>query len=112
MGGEEARRYAPPYLIGQEKIKIFGEPDEDRACTSHVERTNWTLRGHLPRFTQLSNGFSRKKANLRAGLALYFAYYNFCRMHRRVHRMTPAMAAGSPAGLGAWPTCLAFAMEC
>src|SRR5215212_3653896 len=71
VGGEEARRYAPPRLIGQEKIKIFGEPDEDRACTSHVERTNWTLRGHLRRFTRLSNGFSRKKANLRAALALY-----------------------------------------
>ena len=31
-----------------------------------MERTNWTLRGHLRRFTRLSNGFSRKKANLRA----------------------------------------------
>jgi hypothetical protein len=26
-------------------------------------------------------------------LALYFAYYNFCQMHRSI-RMTPAMAAG------------------
>lgn len=26
-------------------------------------------------------------------LALYFAYYNFCRMHKSI-RMTPAMAAG------------------
>ena len=92
-GGEVARRYAPPRLIGQEKIKVSGEPDEDRACTSHVERTNWTLRGHLRRFARLSNGFSRKKANLRAALALYFAYYNFCRMHKSI-RMTPAMKAG------------------
>jgi hypothetical protein len=43
--------------------------------------------------TRLSNGFSRKRANLRAALALYFAYYNFCRMHKSI-RMTPAMAAG------------------
>jgi IS1 family transposase len=92
-GGEEARRYAPPRLIGQEKVTIYGSPDEDRICTSHVERTNWTLRGHLRRFTRLSNGFSRKKTNLRAALALYFAYYNFCRMHRAI-RMTPAMKAG------------------
>jgi len=92
-GGEEARRYAPPRLIGQEKIIVSGTPDEDRACTSHVERGNWTLRGHLRRFTRLSNGFSRKKANLRAALALYFAYYNFVRMHKSI-RMTPAMAAG------------------
>ena len=92
-GGEEGRRYAPPRLIGQEKIVVQGSPDEDRICTSHVERGNWTLRGHLRRFTRLSNGFSRKKANLRAALALYFAYYNFVRFHKSI-RMTPAMAAG------------------
>lgn len=91
--GEEARRYAPPRLIGQEKVTISGTPNEDKISTSHVERNNWTLRGHLRRFTRLSNGFSRKKANLRAALALYFAYYNFCRMHKTI-RMTPAMAAG------------------
>jgi len=91
--GEEARRYAPPRLIGQEKITISGTPDEDRICTSHIERANWTLRGHLRRFTRLSNGFSRKKTNLRAALALYFAYYNFVKFHRSI-RMTPAMAAG------------------
>ena len=93
VGGEEGRRYAPPRLRGQEKITVSGTPDEDRICTSHVERANWTLRGHLRRFTRLSNGFSRKKANLRAALALYFAYFNFCRMHKSI-RMTPAMAAG------------------
>jgi transposase-like protein/IS1 family transposase len=92
-GGEEARRYAPPRLIGAEKITISGNPEEDRICTSHVERANWTLRGHLRRMTRLSNGFSRKRSNLRAALALYFAYYNFCRMHKSI-RMTPAMAAG------------------
>jgi transposase-like protein/IS1 family transposase len=91
--GEEARRYSPPRLIGQEKIMISGAPEEDRICTSHIERGNWTLRGHLRRFTRLSNGFSRKKSNLRAALALYFAYYNFCRTHKTI-RMTPAMAAG------------------
>jgi transposase-like protein/IS1 family transposase len=93
VGGTEARRYAPPRLIGQEKIVISGSPNEDRICTSHVERTNWTLRGHLRRFTRLSNGFSRKKANLRAALALYFAYYNFVKFHKSI-RMTPAMKAG------------------
>ena len=93
VGGEEGRRYAPPRLKGQEKITVSGSPDEDKISTSHVERANWTLRGHLRRFTRLSNGSSRKKANLRAALALYFAYYNFCRMHKSI-RMTSAMAAG------------------
>jgi hypothetical protein len=74
-------------------VAVCGEPEEGRACTSHVERSNWTLRGHLRRFTRLSNGFSRKKANLSAALALYFAYYNFVKFHKSI-RMTPAMAAG------------------
>jgi hypothetical protein len=93
VGGEEGPRYAPPRLIGQEKITVSGTPDEDRICTSHVERSNWALRGRLRRFIRLSNGFSRKKENLRAALALYFACYNFVRMHGSV-RMTPAMKAG------------------
>jgi transposase-like protein/IS1 family transposase len=93
VGGEEARRYAPPRLIGQEKIAVSGSPEEEKVSTSRVERANWTLRGHLRRFTRLSNGFSRKKANLRAALALFFAYYNFCKIHGSI-RMTPAMKAG------------------
>ena len=92
-GGAEQRRYAPPRLIGAEKITVSGDPKEDRICTSHIERANWTLRGHIRRMTRLSNGFSRKRANLRAALALYFVYYNFCKMHKSI-RMTPAMAAG------------------
>ncbi|HVT60012.1 MAG TPA: hypothetical protein VHR45_16645 [Thermoanaerobaculia bacterium] len=91
-GGEEARRYAPPRLIGVEKITVAGDPDESKICTSHVERANWTLRGHLRRMTRLSNGFSRKRANLRAAFALFFAYYNLVKIHRAI-RMTPAMKA-------------------
>jgi transposase-like protein/IS1 family transposase len=92
-GGEEARRYAPPRLLGQEKITVYGTPDEDRICTSHVERFNWTIRTGLRRFVRLSNGFSRKKENLRAAIALFVAYYNFVKFHKSV-RMPPAMAAG------------------
>ncbi len=39
------------------------------------------------------NAFSKKLANLKAALALYFAWYNFVRVHRSL-RVTPAMAAG------------------
>jgi hypothetical protein len=92
-GGEEQRRYAPPRLMGAEKIAVSGKPEERRICTSHVERSNWTLRSHLRRMTRLSNGFSRKRANQRAALALFFVYYNLCKFHKSL-RMTPAMAAG------------------
>ncbi len=47
----------------------------------------------LRRFTRLTNGFSKKLANLKAALALHFAWYNFCRIHSSL-RVTPAMAAG------------------
>ncbi|HEX5757589.1 MAG TPA: IS1 family transposase [Thermoanaerobaculia bacterium] len=92
-GGEEARRYAPPRLKATDRINVSGMPEERRICTSHVERVNWTMRTNLRRLTRLSNGFSRKRANLRAALALFIGYYNFCRMHRSI-RMTPAMKAG------------------
>jgi hypothetical protein len=37
--------------------------------------------------------FSKKWENLRAALALHFAYYNFCKVHGTINA-TPAMAAG------------------
>lgn len=45
------------------------------------------------RLSRLPKGFSRKKTNLRAAPALYFAYYNFVRFHKSV-RVTPAMKTG------------------
>ena len=86
-------RYSPPAVIGVEKIEIAGRPERSRICTSYVERNNLTVRMQLRRFTRLTNGFSKKLANLKAMLALFLAYYNFCRIHGSL-RVTPAMAAG------------------
>lgn len=47
----------------------------------------------IRRLTRLTNGFSKKLANLKAAIALHFAYYNFCRVHKTL-RVTPAMEAG------------------
>jgi len=52
-----------------------------------------TMRTNLRRLTRLSNGFSRKFANLKAALSLWFWYYNFCRIHGTI-RVTPAMELG------------------
>jgi hypothetical protein len=38
-------------------------------------------------------------ANLKAGLALHFAYYNFCRVHSKI-RVSPAIEAGITDPLG------------
>lgn len=44
-------------------------------------------------FTRLTNAFSKKVENHEHALALYFMFYNFCRIHQTL-RVTPAMAAG------------------
>ena len=64
-----------------------------RISTSHVERQNLTVRMTQRRFTRLTNTFSKKLENMKAALALYFTWYNFCRIHSTL-RVTPAMAAG------------------
>jgi len=45
------------------------------------------------RFTRLTNAFSKKLQNHIHALALYFAFYNFVRIHKTL-KVTPAMAAG------------------
>ncbi len=86
-------RYSPPALSSVEKIRVQGQPQEATVSTSYVERNNLTFRMQMRRFTRLTNGFSKKLANLRAMIYLWVAYYNFCRVHRSL-RVTPAMAAG------------------
>ena len=47
----------------------------------------------MRRFTRLTNAFSKKVENHEHMLAIYFLYYNFCRIHQTL-RVTPAMEAG------------------
>ena len=47
----------------------------------------------IRRFTRLTNAFSKKIENHAAAVALWFVYYNFCRVHSTL-RVTPAMEAG------------------
>jgi IS1 family transposase len=90
---DEQHRYSPPQVIEAIAKPVWGHPDPDRICTSHVERQNLTMRMQIRRLTRLTNAFSKKRANLWAALALYFAWYNFCRTHLTI-RCTPAMEAG------------------
>lgn len=90
---EGEQKYSPPEVVETiTKIQI-GDPDPSRICTSIVERSNLSMRTSIRRLTRLTNGFSKKWENLRAALALYFAHYNFCRIHSSL-RCTPAMEAG------------------
>jgi IS1 family transposase len=89
---DAAARYSPgPIVEVISKIRD-GRPDPAHISTSHVERQNLTMRMAIRRLTRLTNGFSKKLANLKAAVALHFAYYNFCRIHQTL-RVTPAMEA-------------------
>ena len=50
------------------------------------------MRMGIRRFTRLTNAFSKKVENHAAAVALWFAYYNFCRVHQTL-RVTPVMEA-------------------
>lgn len=97
---DESHRYSPSTVRSVEHVWVQGYPQAGLVSTSHVERANWTIRGHLRRFTRRSNGFSRKLANLRAAVALYVCWFNWCRKHNTL-RTSPAVACGLASEI--WP---------
>src|SRR5437899_7529010 len=86
-------RYSPSPIVEVISKVRTGNPDPAHISTSFVERQNLTMRMAIRRFTRLTNAFSKKLANLKAAVALHFAYYNFCRVHSSL-RVTPCMEAG------------------
>ena len=86
-------RYSPATCIGIRTGILSGNPDRDHISTSYVERQNLNLRMGVRRFTRLTNAFSKKFENHCHMVAIYHAYYNFCRVHQTL-RVTPAMEAG------------------
>jgi hypothetical protein len=90
---QEETRYSPAEVVSTDVVPVIGRPDPEKICTSHVERQNFTVRMQIRRFTRLTNAFSKKWENHYAALALYFANYNFVRIHSSI-RVTPAMESG------------------
>jgi IS1 family transposase len=93
FGQHDEGRYSPPRISEVVSKVRLGNPDPEHISTSFVERQNLTMRMAMRRFTRLTNAFSKKLENLKAAIALHFAYYNFCRVHSSL-RVTPAMEAG------------------
>jgi IS1 family transposase len=90
---ENHTRYSPATCIGCDMKVVSGNPDPKHVSTSFVERQNLSMRMSIRRFTRLTNAFSKKVENHAAAVALWFMYYNFCRVHQTL-RVTPAMEAG------------------
>lgn len=92
-GNAAAVRYSPGDIVDIDVHVVCGHPEDDRICTSHAERMNLSIRMGIRRMSRLTNAFSKKWENHEAALALFFAYYNFCRVHSTI-KTTPAVAAG------------------
>lgn len=91
---DEQRKYSPAKIIGSKRSAVLGRPERDQICTSHAERMNGSIRHFCKRMARLTYCFSKRWDNHRAALALMFAHYNFCRKHRSLKGMSPAMAHG------------------
>jgi hypothetical protein len=89
----EERGYSPGTVVDTIETVHLGNPDPELICTSHVERHNKTLRMQIRRLTRLTDAHSKKWENHEAAVALFIAYYNFCRVHGTIE-MTPAQRAG------------------
>src|SRR5207249_3103012 len=92
-GDEGPAWYGPAHVTAAMPVPIMGNPDMRHISTSYIERQNLTMRMQMRRFTRLTNGHSKKLANLKAVVALHYAHYNFVRVHSTL-RVTPAMEAG------------------
>lgn len=90
---ENETRYSPARCIGCDMKVVSGNPDPKHVSTSFVERQNLSMRMSIRRFTRLTNAFSKKIENHAAAVAIWFMYYNFCRVHQTL-RVTPAMESG------------------
>ena len=59
----------------------------------HDRVSNKTFRMQIRQLNRLTDAHSKKWENHEAAMAIFFAFYNFCRKHMAL-KSTPAKAAG------------------
>jgi hypothetical protein len=74
--GKGQQRYSPASIIGAKEYQNSGHSEPGQICTSHIERSNLTLRMQNRRWTRLTNAFSKKWENHELMFALFAAWYN------------------------------------
>ena len=72
---------------------VSGNRDPKHVSTSFVERQNLSMHNEHPTFHPPDKCVSKTIENHAAAVALWFMYYNFCRVHSSL-RTTPAVRAG------------------
>jgi transposase-like protein/IS1 family transposase len=87
------QRYSPAEVVDSVPVEIMERPVRSKICTSHIERQNLSVHMGMKRTARLTLCFSKKWEHLEAAYSLWFAYYNFCRVHKTL-RVTPAMETG------------------
>lgn len=92
-GPKTEARYSSAECIGLRKDTVTGSPAKADISTSHIERSNLSMRMHMRRYTRLTNAPSKKFENHCHMVALYAVWYNFVRINKAV-KMAPVMAAG------------------
>ena len=91
--GDASQRYSPGSITSITRKVICGAVRESDIGTSRMERFNLTTRMQVRRFTRLTNAYSKTTRNHDAMLGLYFAWYNWCRLHSTI-KTTPAVQSG------------------
>ena len=90
---DEQRKYSPAKTSKIKKEAVWGEPNKDQTCTSHIERHDlmrWTF---VRRMSRLTCAFSKKWENHKAMIGFAIFHYNYCRKHGTL-KTTPAVANG------------------
>jgi IS1 family transposase len=89
---QDVVRYAPAKIISADRVPMYGNPDPNKICTSHIEVFNRQCRQSMKRFSRLTNAHSKSLRHHTAMQAIFVCFYNFVRPHQTI-KQTPAMAA-------------------